>query len=211
MVNKRSLEFQNFDLQKVKVTKEGINVDFYEKGNGNDKHTIECVGIAHPDLINAVASLDLYLALRLDILSGWDFARENTRDNLEVLAQAKKGYDDAIERCKTSGISYAGNGQLRAVKITGTLKCGNQSIGLASPNVTFSSEKLGYEKDVESICDKINEEVYNYIFKNKRAQQDLVQQAEEAEETNEPVGQLKDDKEPSRRTRTAAKKDEAAE
>ena len=55
------------------------------------------------------------------------------------------------------------------------------AVGMANPNITFASDKLGYENDVEELCETIKSETYLYHFKNKRAQQDLLDQVEEAE------------------------------
>lgn len=178
----RKIDYQNFDLTKVKLTKDGLDFSFFEKGNGHNEYAVTCEGIPHPDLTNQLDKLKEYLAKRLDLLKGWDYAREHLRGNLDALQDAIKGYEAEVQRCNVSGISIVGQDQLRGVKITGSLKCLQGSVGLASPNITFSSEKLGYEKEVEEICEKIREEVYLYHFKNKRAQQDLVTQAEEAEE-----------------------------
>lgn len=187
-MSKRALNYENFDLQKVKLTKEGLNVEYYEKGGTFDKHMVEAVGQPHPDLTDSFESLQLYMALRLGMLKGWDFARENMRDDLELLKEAKQGYEDELSRCNVSGVSFVGQEQLKGIKITGSLKCDYGSVGLATPNITFSSDKLGYESDVEDLCEIIKKETFLYLFKNKKAQQDLIQQAEEAEEEFKLLG-----------------------
>lgn len=185
MSGTRKLEYQNFDLQKVKVSKEGLNIEYYEKGGTFDKHSVECIGQPHPDFTEALESLQLYMAMRLGLLKGWDFAREQLKKKSELLQEAVKGYEDELSRCNVSGISFVGQEQLRGIKITGSLKCEYGSVGLATPNITFSSDKLGYESDVEDLCERVKSETYLYLFKSKKAQQDLVQQAEEAEQEQE--------------------------
>lgn len=178
----RKIEYQDFDLTKCKITKEGLDFSFFEKGNGHNEYSVTCEGIAHPDLVNKLDELKEFMAKRLNLLTGWDFAREHLRSNMDLLQEAIKGYDAEVERCVVSGIVFVGSDQLKGIKITGSLKCSQGSFGLATPNITFSSEKLGYEKTVEEICEKIREEVYLYHFKNKRAQQNLMDQAEEFEQ-----------------------------
>lgn len=177
----RKLDFKNFDLEKVKLTSEGLSVTYYEKGTNAVKHMIECEGEPHPDMNEKFNLLQPYMARRLDLLAGWDFARENTRKDPEALAQAVENYNKCVERCKVSGIVYVGKDQLRGIKITGSVKCNESSVGLATPNITFSSEKLGFEQDVEDICEQIRSEVYLYVFSHKRAQEDLIKQIEEIE------------------------------
>lgn len=193
MSNSRKIEYQNFDLEKVKLSKDGIDISFYEKGGTSDKHSVECVGQPHPDLTGALDKLKIYFAKRIGLLTGWDFAREQLRDDLDKLKQAKDGFDNEVERVKVSGITFVGSAQLKGVKITGSLKCDLGSVGMATPNITFSSDKLGYEGEVEELCELIKKETYLYHFKQKRAQQDLLNQAEEAEsaESNENDGEAK--------------------
>lgn len=181
----RKLELKHFDLSKAKLSKKGMDVIFFENGN---KHTDEYNGEPHTDLIQLFDRLKLYMAMRLDLLSGWDFAREKCKKDNEALQEAITSHKDCINRCKISGISIVGENSLRAVKITGSVKCGDSSVGLATPNINFASEKLGYEQDVDSLCEEIREEVYNYVFNNKRAQLDLEDEANKAEKENELFG-----------------------
>lgn len=181
----RKLDFKDFDLQKVKANSDGVHIEFYEKGNGNLKHTVDCSEEPHPDFITSLKALQLYFAMRIGILDGWNFARENLKKDQELLKDAISGYDSEIERCSVFGIAYVGSDQLRAVKITGALKCKNGSVGMATPNITFSSDKLGYEDDVKDLCDVVMKECYNYAFKNKRAQQDIMTQIEEQDEQSD--------------------------
>jgi hypothetical protein len=72
-----------------------------------------------------------------------------------------------------------------------TLKSWNNSkIAINTPNITFSSDKLGIEKEVQGVIAIIEDEAYAYLYENKKAQQDLWNQIEEAEEeveVEEPV------------------------
>lgn len=183
----RKLEYQNFDLVKMKVNKDGLYLEYFEKGGQNDKYVVTCLGVAHPDLTDALDELKEIAAKRLCLVEGWDFAREELRSDLDKLSEAKKGYDAEIDRFKVSGIVYVGKDGLRGIKITGSLKCGTASVGMAIPNITFASEKLGYEQEVEEICERIKKETWCYHFKNKRAQQDLLDQVEEHEEIGELI------------------------
>lgn len=181
MANSRKIEYQNFDLQKVKVSKDGLDIHFFEKGGTGDKHLVECTGQPHPDFTNALEKLKTYFAMRIGLLKGWDFAREELRGDSDKLKEAIAGYNAEVERCSVSGIVFVGSDQLSGIKITGSLKCEMGAVGMATPNITFASDKLGYENDVDELCETIKSETYLYHFKNKRAQQDLLDQVEEAE------------------------------
>lgn len=185
----RKLDYQNFDLVKMKINKDGVDMEYFEKGGQNDKYVVNCLGQAHPDLTSALDELKEIAAKRLCLVTGWDYAREELRVDLDKLKGAKDGYDLEVERFKPSGIVFVGKDGLRGVKITGSLKCGTASVGMAIPNITFASEKLGYEQEVEEICERIKKETWCYHFKNKRAQQDLLDQAEQADEQ---IGELID-------------------
>lgn len=181
----RKLDYANFDLQKVKVTPDGLSIHYFEKGTHHDKYIIECEGQPHPDFTTALEAFQIIMAKRLNLLKGWDLAREGLKKNSDLLKEAMQGHKAEIERCKVSGIVWVGNDQLSGIKITGSLKCDTASVGMATPNITFASEKLGYEEEAQKLAEDIRKETYLYHFKNKKAQQDLLSQVEEAEETDE--------------------------
>jgi len=173
----RRLEFQHFGLKKIKSTKDGISAKYFESGGSVNEILIVAHGEPHPDFTKALSDLAQYYALSLGLLSGWDFARENLRDNGEALKEAIIGNDREIARCMVVGVSYLGDGDTAGAKILGSLKCDNNWVKCDTPKIPFATDKLGYEKTLEKLVEIVRAESYNYIFNNKRAQEDLERQA----------------------------------
>lgn len=181
-IMQRKLDYQNFDLQKVKLSDDGLDIHYFEKGGTKDKYNVECEGLPHPDLTNALDALKPFVAKLLLLTPGWDFARDNVKGDDDLVKEARDSGEAQNERFKVSGIVFVGSDKLAGIKVTGSLKVANGSIGMATTNITFSSEKLGYEQTVQELCEKVRAETYSYLFKNKKAHQDLLDQAEEQDE-----------------------------
>lgn len=176
----RKVEFQHFQVKKFKITPKGVDITHIEIGE--DTGEIATVGrvVPHPDLKEKMNQLKIYMATRLGLLQGWDFSRANLKlKNEDLLKQALDGHKDAIDSCNVNGLTFVGEGDLFGVIITGSLKTPKGgSAGMAIPKITFGKEVLGYEKEVEEICDEIKEEIYAYRFQHKKAQLDIETEAE---------------------------------
>lgn len=180
---RRVMPLSAFDLKKAKITKDGVDVTHHETGTDAGEITKSGEVQPHPDLQTALDGLKLYMATRLGLLAGWDYCRENLRDNPEALAGAVQGHKDVVELCKVNGVAFMGEGDTYGVKISGYLKTGNgDGTGLSVPKILFSGEKLGYEAEVSEICDNIKSEVYKYRFQSKKLQLDIETEAQKAEQ-----------------------------
>lgn len=171
----RRVEYQYFELRKFKVTSKGVDVTHVEKGGDTGEVSTSGIVVAHPDLKTKMDTLKLYMATRLGLLMGWDYARETLKlKDGDALQLAIDGHQEAVERCNIGGLTFVGEGETYGVQITGSLKTPhNGSIGLAVPKITFGKETLGYEVEVEEICEEIKKEVYAYRFQHKKAQLDI--------------------------------------
>lgn len=171
---RRLLEYKDFDLIKMKLTDKGVYVEHHENGTepGTDKRNGEYQ--PHPDLLNALDALKLYMATRLGLLEGWDFAREHLKNSKNHLKSAIMKHEEVIERMNVNGITYVGEGETRGVMITGSIQTPKGgSTGLAVPKITFGKEVLGYETEVEELCGEIRKETYGYRFQKKKLQEDI--------------------------------------
>jgi len=178
----RQLEYQCFDLVKVKLAKDGPIIEHHETGLDAGTTIKEGEVQPHPDLITALDKLKTYAAQRLGILEGWDFAREHTKSDLDILKLAVDGHMEAQFRYNVNGITIVGDGDKRGVMITGSLNLPKGgSIGMAISKITFGSEKLGYENEVEEICEEIRKECYAYRFQAKKLQLDIETEIEKEE------------------------------
>ena len=179
----RTIDYKNFDLIKFKKTDNGVDVWHHE--GGTDAGTIHKQGEAesHPDLQEKMNQLKIYMAQRLGLLDGWDFCRENLKGDLDVTKIVLDEHKAVIERCNIKGLTFKGDGELYGVMITGSFKLPKGgSIGIAVPKITFAAETLGYEEDIQTICEEIKEEVYAYRFQGKRAQTDIETEIQKVEE-----------------------------
>lgn len=182
---KTVLNYENFDLGKIKIDKKaGILFSFTEKGGNGKDYNVKDPNLAHPDLTNAIDKLKYYMAMRLNLIQPLEDIQALLGKNKEAHEKVEELISEAVDRCSVSGIVFVGSGSLAGVKITGSLKCNGGVVGMATPNIIFESDKLGYEEDVQDICEDIRKEVYNMHFKNKKAQLDLLDQAEEMEKEN---------------------------
>lgn len=174
----RVIEYKNFKLLKFKVTKIGVDVTHMEPGEEGGKITKEGKAQPHPDLKLAMDKLKLYMATRLGLLTGWDYSREHLKKADEVLQGAVDGHKEALDYCNVNGLTFVGEGDTAGVQITGSIKVPKGgSTGLAVPKITFSKDTLGYENDVEELCEKVKIEVYAYRYQHKKAQLDLIDNA----------------------------------
>lgn len=180
---RRTIEFQHFDLMKFKITKEGVDVTHHESGDDPGGMTKTGESQPHPDLKKKMDELKLYMATRLGLLEGWDFAREHLKGDLDLLKIAIDARKEIIDRCNINGLTFLGEGETLGVSITGSLAVPKGgSIGMAVPKITFDSDKLGYEKEVQQICEEIKSEVYQYRFQSKKAQLDIKTEIEKVED-----------------------------
>lgn len=176
---KARVSYENFDLKKVKVNSDGVMFSYEERGGKG--YDAKIPSAPHPDLTKAIDQLKYYMAMRLNLIQPLEDVQELVGQNKEAHAKVDELIAEQTERCNVSGISFVGSGSLYGVKITGSLKCNGGVVGMATPNIIFESDKLGYEEDVMDICENIKKEVYYMEFKNKKAQLDLMDQAEEME------------------------------
>lgn len=177
----RRLEYQHFDLRKFKVTKDGVDVTHHESGMEAGEITKRGEVQPHPDLKEKMDQLALYMATRLGLLQGWDYSRTHIKEE-EALKGAMEGHKEVIERMNVNGLTFVGEGETAGVMITGSIKVPKTgSTGLTVPKITFGSDKLGYETEVEEICEEIKREVYAYRFQSKKLQLDIETEAKKKE------------------------------
>lgn len=189
---KNKLELKNFELVKVKKNaKGGLDVSYYEKDNNNELFSVESDNAVHPDFSAKLDEFKELFASSLGILQGWDFARENNRKNDEKLAEAVRCYKEEINRVSVSGLVLVGKDQYLGVKVTGSLKCVSGNVGLSSPNIRFESDNVGVEENAESLFYELQQEVFMYVFKSKKAQQDLLDQIDVVYEEQEGLNTMK--------------------
>jgi hypothetical protein len=184
-----------FDLQKIKIEKGGSGVIIDFKVTGGDSiptisHSVENPQFPHPDMLNAIDELKDFLIKAVGketihsekIIAGFKgkFKKETEFAELEnAIEEHIKG-----ERTKitVTGVAISGYESNRGAIITGTYLCRNGSkIALNSPRIRFEGEMFGFEGELSEIVQVIQSEAYQYTFKDKQAQQQIVFGEEETE------------------------------
>lgn len=172
-----AMKIDNFTLKKARILDNSIECEFEENKIVNEEprviqHTTKAPYIPHSDLISFRDDLKPFIMQSLCLTDQYDHDVKYLKG-----AQKKSATEQHKAMCEKvviTGISISGEDQLRGVIITAKIK--NRMGGytaLNSPRVIFSSEKLGFETEVENIVGLIQIEVYKCIFENKSSQQDL--------------------------------------
>lgn len=174
-MNKR-LAVEDFDLKKVKFnSKKGLVIDFFDIGSPNDLWNIDSDSQPSEDYVNALNELKEVFAYSIGLNNGWDFAREYNRKDGDALKKARQFWLDEIERCNVTGFTVVGAGDSMGIKISGSLQTELGVVGLTSPTIRFDDdvpnsidESVMIGDLAETAFKQIREEVWLFIFKNKR-------------------------------------------
>ncbi len=172
----KKLDLKSFDLQKVSFNaKKGLIIDFYDVNSPNDLWNVDSDSQPHEDYLKALDALKEVFAYSLGYNNGWEFARENNRKNEDALKKSIQYWKDEIERFTIKGMTTVGVGDSKGIKISGSLKTDLGVVGLTSPIIRFDAivtnsidEPVMIGDLAEVAFNKIQEEVWAFIFKGKR-------------------------------------------
>ncbi len=175
-----AMKLDNFTLKKARILDSSIECEFEENKIVNDEprviqHTTKAPYIPHPDLISFRDDLKPYLMKSLCLTDQYDHDVKYLKGDQKK--KAEEQHKALCDKVVITGISISGEDQLRGVIITAKLK--NRMDGftaLNSPRVIFSSDKLGFESNVENLVGLIQIELYKCIFENKSSEQTLFDQ-----------------------------------
>lgn len=178
----RILEYKHFDLLKLKMNKKDAYIQHQVSGTEGGTFVMTDGQTPHPDLQKSLDGLKKIMARRLGLLEGTDVAREIAKGDLSKYETAMNKEKEIIERCNVNGLTFTGSGDKFGVMITGSILLPfGGSCGLAVSRIVFGEDVLGYEDEVEELCEEVKKEAYAYRFQNKKAQLDLEFEAEKAE------------------------------
>ncbi len=155
--------FDQFSLKKVKylrgdgsVTAHIIREEIIGQEVYHNKAQIESDKVPHPDFVALLT---------------------------QIIPMAKRvlmyGDDQSVQ---VTGLSITGFEKTRAVVIT-TLVMAPAGIlmGIPTHKIELSSDIYAFEEELSGITDKIEKEVFEYLFKGKKAQLDLFPAEEEGD------------------------------
>lgn len=180
METQKYLKKEEFKLEKFKIDKDDLLVNFVEQRQTNEGVVKIPVSMQppfqpHPDLTDLLKSLKDYVLQQYGYKTLLDAAPKDK--------ELREAYNELLSNTTVTGFTMAGSDQLRAAIITAKVKTESGTRALPTGRIVFSSEKLGYEQEVEVIIGELEEEVYACLFENKRAQLDLFQEEPETAET----------------------------
>ena len=167
---------KDFELQKVKFnSKKGLDIQFWDLSSQNELWSVSSDSSPSSDYYIALNLLKEVLAYSLGLNNGWDFSRENNRKNEEALKLAIVSWQEEIERCNVTGLTVIGSSDSKGIKISGSLQTELGVVGLPSPTIKFNSEITNSVDELimigelaETAFNKVQEEIWKFIFKGKR-------------------------------------------
>jgi hypothetical protein len=172
---------QQFSLSKVKLVKDGgliVNYEVTEVVNEqaySNKYTVESAKDIHPDLKNLFNSLRSVIGRVFHLISFKSLLDTPGFKATKSQKELGESYSEKVlDNIEARGLSFSGADDNVAVIITGLMTVGNgQKTAINTPRIKFNSETYGFEEDLESIVFEIETEVYEFLFKGKKAQLEL--------------------------------------
>lgn len=184
---------KSFNLSKVKLTTGGGLDTHYEvletAGNEsyNNKYHVESAKDIHPDLKKQVNRLKSVVARVYHM----NFIRtlmlmpefEATAKQQEL---AETGLAEIMQKINVTGVAISGTDKNVGIVITATFTAdSNQKMAINTHRMKFTDTRYGVEEEMEEICSEIENEVYAFLFENKKAQLDIFDSMNSNDEEDE--------------------------
>lgn len=162
---------EHFTLKEVKSTDRAslkVKAEAKVEGNGIIPYDAPYADVPHPDLFSLIDSLKMRFAQYFDydkvkiLVSNKDFGGKK-----EHIKYAEKMYEELMENIKINGVSFVGKGEdgnRTGIIIKGTYK----GCALNTKQMHFGNQDFGSE--LAELADKLEDEVYEYLFEDKKAQ-----------------------------------------
>ena len=172
---------EKFALSKVKLLKDGGLDVHYEVTEvvGNESYTNKYHVLSakdiHPDLRKLFNDLRPIMGRIFNITSYKSMMAtpdfKATKKQLEI---ADLFADECLKDIEVRGVSLSGQDDNVGVVLTGLFTVSNnQKTGINSPRLKFNTETFGFEEELETIVNSIENEVYGFLFEGKKAQLEL--------------------------------------
>lgn len=174
------VKFDDFNLKSVAVSKSMVTADFVAKKTVGGENVATVFNVKsphepHPDLIECMQVFRVHLASAYGLTTPFakvaELTKKMSKKETEKLEQLKA---DIVANVEVTKLSIGGLDTAQGAVISGKLKSFNGSkIALNTPRIVFESNKIGIESEVKKLVDVLIEEVYDYLFENKRAQLEI--------------------------------------
>lgn len=172
---------EKFSLSKVKLLKEGGLDVHYEVTEvvGNESYTnkyhVESAKDIHPDLRDCFDRLRPIMGRIFNITSFLSMVETSDFKATKKQSELSRDFaDEMLKNIEVRGVSFSGQDDNVGVVLTGLFTVSNnQKTAINSPRLKFNTETFGFEEELEAIVADIENEVYAFLFKGKKAQLEL--------------------------------------
>lgn len=170
-----------FALSKVKILKGGGLDVHYEVTEtiGNESYTnkyhVESAKDIHPDLRNCFDRLRPVMGRIFNITSFLSMVETSDFKATKKQSELSRDFaDEMLKNIEVRGVSFSGQDDNVGVVLTGLFTVSsNQKTAINSPRLKFNTETFGFEEELEEIVADIENGVYAFLFKGKKAQLEL--------------------------------------
>lgn len=170
-----------FALSKVKTLKDGGLDVHYEviETIGNESYTnkyhVESAKDIHPDLRDCFDRLRSIMGRIFNITSFLSMVETPDFKATKKQSELSRDFaDEMLKNIEVRGVSFSGQDDNVGVVLAGLLTVSNnQKAAINSPRLKFNTETFGFEEELEAIVADIENEVYAFLFKGKKAQLEL--------------------------------------
>lgn len=172
---------EKFSLSKVKLLKDGGLDVHYEVTEvvGNESYTnkyhVESAKDIHPDLRDCFDRLRPIMGRIFNITSFLSMVETSDFKATKKQSELSRDFaDEMLKNIEVRGVSFSGQDDNVGVVLTGLFTVSNnQKTAINSPRLKFNTETFGFEEELEEIVADIENEVYAFLFKGKKAQLEL--------------------------------------
>lgn len=172
---------EKFSLSKVKLLKDGGLDVHYEVTEiiGNESYTnkyhVESAKDIHPDLRECFYRLRPIMGRIFNITSFLSMVETSDFKATKKQSELSRDFaDEILKNIEVRGVSFSGQDDNVGVVLTGLFTVSNnQKTAINSPRLKFNTETFGFEEELEEIAADIENEVYAFLFKGKKAQLEL--------------------------------------
>ena len=145
---------ENFNLIGFSYKNGVVRVKYQDSDSENAiSHTVVYSNQPHPDLIGLLEKFDLV------VRDGFGMKEETV--------------------FHIFGVEILGSQDNQSLKVSALLETFySKEITLKSPSIRIKQDEIGFEEIIRDNIEQLKEEVYKYVFKNKRAQLALFEEEE---------------------------------
>lgn len=170
-----------FALSKVKMLKGGGLSIHYEvtevvgSESYTNKYQVDSAKDVHPDLLVLFTSLKPIMGRVFHFTSFVSMIEADEYQATESQKEtARSLVVETLGRFEVRGVSLSGEDDNLGVVIYGTYETQNgQKVAVNTPCIRLETISFGFEEELEEIIGKIENEVYAFLFKGKKAQLEL--------------------------------------